>query len=237
MFYTKISSSFAVVFFCFVLFLYLFNFLFLCAVAVDSYHAPLNFAAVNVTAPAAGGALTTVSAKKVLISSCLTFSLPLLGLRSRLCWWLLRLWKICVTTCARNPCEWPTPSWSDPKRSISPLQSHSSRGLCLQRNLQVLLHLRLSPRLLSTGRASSGRSSWSCRSCTFCSFIPRYRISNHNRSATSYGLSRPRSCDGDMPESLSWWLLPLLHCGLLYVGSGPSPRKSGRVEPRGTFLH
>lgn len=99
------------------------------------------------------------------------------------------------------------------------------------------MHLRLSPRLLSTGRASSGRSSWSCRSCTFSSFISRYRISNHNRSATSYGLSRPRSCDGDMPESLSWWLLPLLHCGLLYVGSRPSPRKSGRVEPRGTFLH
>ena len=88
MFYTKISSCFAV-FFCFCFFLYLLLFLFSCAVAVDSYHATLNFAAVNVTAPAAGGALTTVSAEKVFTSSCLyfffTFSLLLLGLRSGLC--------------------------------------------------------------------------------------------------------------------------------------------------------
>ena len=86
-FYTKISSCFAVFFF---FFLYLLLFLFSCAVAVDSYHATLNFAAVNVTAPAVGGALTTVSAKKVFASSCLyffffTFSLLLLGLRSGLC--------------------------------------------------------------------------------------------------------------------------------------------------------
>ena len=70
-FYTKISSCFAVFFFFF--FLYLLLFLFSCAVAVDSYHATLNFAAVNVTAPVAGGALTTVSAKKVFTSSCLYF--------------------------------------------------------------------------------------------------------------------------------------------------------------------
>ena len=50
--------------------------MFSCAVAVDSYHATLNFAAVNVTAPAAGGALTTVSAKKVFTSSCLYFFSP-----------------------------------------------------------------------------------------------------------------------------------------------------------------
>ena len=88
-FYTKISSCFAVFFFLFFFFLYLLLFLFSCAVAVDSYHATLNFAAVNVTAPVAGGALTTVSAKKVFTSSCLyfffTFSLLLLGLRSGLC--------------------------------------------------------------------------------------------------------------------------------------------------------
>ena len=71
-FYTKTSSCFAVFFF----FLYLLLFLFSCAVAVDSYHATLNFAAVNVTAPAAGGALTTVSAKKVFTSSCLYFFSP-----------------------------------------------------------------------------------------------------------------------------------------------------------------
>ena len=88
MLYTKISSCFAVFFF-HLFFLYLLLFLFSCAVAVDSYHATLNFAAVNVTAPVAGGALTTVSAKKVFTSSCLyfffTFSLLLLGLRSGLC--------------------------------------------------------------------------------------------------------------------------------------------------------
>ena len=72
MFYTKILSCFAVVFFLFFFFfIYLLLFLFSCAVAVDSYNAPLNFAAVNVTAPGAGGALTTASAKKVFISSCL----------------------------------------------------------------------------------------------------------------------------------------------------------------------
>ena len=73
MFYTKILSCFAVVFFFFLFFfyIYLLLFLFSCAVAVDSYNAPLNFAAVNVTAPGAGGALTTASAKKVFISSCL----------------------------------------------------------------------------------------------------------------------------------------------------------------------
>ena len=59
-------------------FLYLLLFLFSCAVAVDSYHATLNFAAVNVTAPAAGGALTTVSAEKVFTSSCLYFFFHLL---------------------------------------------------------------------------------------------------------------------------------------------------------------
>ena len=69
MFYTKISSYFAVVFFFF--FKYLLLSLFSCAVAVDSYHAPLNFEAVNVTTSDAGGALTTASAKKVFISSCL----------------------------------------------------------------------------------------------------------------------------------------------------------------------
>ena len=58
-------------FFVFFFFIYLLLFLFSCAVAVDSYNAPLNFAAVNVTAPGAGGALTTASAKKVFISSCL----------------------------------------------------------------------------------------------------------------------------------------------------------------------
>ena len=88
-FYTKISSCFAVFFFLLFFFLYLLLFLFSCAVAVDSYHATLNFAAVNVTAPVAGGALTTVSARKVFTSSCLyfffTFSLLLLGLRSGLC--------------------------------------------------------------------------------------------------------------------------------------------------------
>ena len=57
--------------FFFFFFIYLLLFLFSCAVAVDSYNAPLNFAAVNVTAPGAGGALTTASAKKVFISSCL----------------------------------------------------------------------------------------------------------------------------------------------------------------------
>ena len=57
--------------FFFFFFKYLFLSLFSYTVAVDSYHAPLNFVAVNVTTPDAGGALTTASAKKVFISSCL----------------------------------------------------------------------------------------------------------------------------------------------------------------------
>lgn len=88
MLYTKISSCFAVFFFLFFFFVFVAFLVFMCC-AVDSYHATLNFAAVNVTAPVAGGALTTVSAKKVFTSSCLyfffTFSLLLLGLRSGLC--------------------------------------------------------------------------------------------------------------------------------------------------------